>query len=207
MGAFKGALTVRRFRVEDDPPAGYATEYVKAMNQYRFRDLVPEDDSDRATGWAVCGRLLDTEFDLPKAIWNDYLVATYRIDSLRIPSSVLEAHVQRRELQVIAERGSDNLSKSERAELKELVRRELRRKMLPSMKGVDVAWNLGRRRVFIWTTNQGVVDEIDDLFLRTFGKNLLPEDPYSAADVAGWGEKKGNPLAMVEPADFTGQFS
>ena len=74
------------------------------------------------------------------------------------------------------------------------------------MKGVDVAWNLGRRRIFIWTTNQGVVDEIVDLFLRTFGKNLLPEDPFSAADVAGWGEKAGNPLAMVEPADFTGHF-
>ena len=206
MGAFKGALTVRRFRVEDDPPAGYQTSYITALNKNRFHDLVPADDTDRATGWAVCGRLLDTEFDLPKAIWNDYLVCTYRIDSLRIPPSVLEAHVQKREQQVIAERGVDNLSRSERAELKELVRRELRRKMLPSMKGVDVAWNLGRRRVFIWTTNQGVVDEIVELFLRTFGKNLLPEDPYSAADVAGWGEKPGNPLAGVEPADFTGHF-
>lgn len=206
MGAFKGALTVRRFRVEDDPPAGFQTEYIKALNSNRFHDLVPADDSDRATGWVVCGRLLDSQFDLPKAIWNDFLVATYRIDSLRIPPSMLEAHVQRREQEVIAERGVDNLSRSERNELKEMVRLELRRKMLPSMKGIDLAWNLGRRRVFVWTTNQGALDEIVDLFLRTFGKNLLPEDPYSAADVAGWGEKKGNPLSQVEPADFTGQF-
>ena len=89
MGAFKGALTVRRFRVEDDPVDGHQTTYIEALRKHRFHDLVPEDDSDRATGWAVCGRLLDTDFDLPKAIWNDYLVATYRIDSLRIPPSIL----------------------------------------------------------------------------------------------------------------------
>jgi len=205
MGAFKGALTIRRFRVEEDPPSGFQATYVKALNTHRFHELTPDDEADRSTGWAVCGRLLDTEFDQQKAIWNDYLVATYRIDSLRIPPSVLEAHVHKREAQVLAERGADNLSRSERNELKELVRRELRRKMLPAMKGVDIAWSLGRRRVFVWATNQGVVDEICDLFLRTFGKNLLPEDPYSAADLAGWGERPGGLLSGVEPADFTGR--
>ena len=50
-----------------------------------------------------------------------------------------------------------------------------------------------------------VVDEICDLFLRTFGKNLLPEDPYSAADLAGWGDRPGALLSGVEPADFTGR--
>ena len=204
MGAFKGGLTVRRFRVEDDPPDGFRDAYLKALAARKAHPIRPEEDVDRASGWTVCGRLLDTDFDLAKVFWNDYLVVTHRTDSLRIPAALLEAHAQEREEMVIAERGEDNLSRQERSEIKELVRRELRRKMLPTMKAVDVVWSISRRRVWVWTQNQSALDEIQDLFLQTFGKNLLSEDPYSAADLAGWGERKGSPLNHVDPAEFAG---
>jgi hypothetical protein len=146
------------------------------------------------------GITLDAEFNL---ISENTTGLTYRIDSLRIPASLLEAHTQEREALVMAERGVDSLPRQERAELKELVRRELRRRMLPSMKGVDVVWNNGIGLVALQLV-QGAIEEISELFLRTLGKNLLPEDPYSAADVAGWGDRPGKLLANAEPADFTG---
>ena len=202
MGAFKGGVTVKRFRVDGEPPDGFREEYVKALKAHAFRPLVPEDDADRTAGWTVAGRLLDTEFDVTKLIWNDYLIVTYRVDTLRLPPTLVGAYVQEREEAVMAERGTENLSRQDRADLKELVLRELRRKTLPGMSGT--AWNLGTGRIFIWTHNASLLEEIEELFLRTFSKLLLPEDPFSTADYAGFGEAEGSPLQFVEPAEFSG---
>jgi len=205
MGAFKGGLTIKRYRVNGELPDGWRDAYVQALNAHRFLPLKAEDDGDRSTGWAVAGRLLDTEFDAAKVVWNDYLVVTFRADALRLPPTLVEAHLQVREEKEIAKRGSDNLSRRERSDLKELVRRELRRKMIPGIQATDVAWNLGTGRVFIWTHNGGLLDEVEELFARTFDKVPLPEDPFSTADYAGFGEAEGDPLSHVEPADFTGE--
>jgi len=205
MGAFKGGLTIKRYRVNGELPDGWRDAYVRALNAYRFQPVKPEDEGDRSSGWAVAGRLLDTDFDGAKVFWNDYVVLTFRTDSLRLPPTLLEAHVQVREEEEVARRGTDNLSRQERTELKELVRRELRRKMLPAIKATDVAWNLETGRVFVWTHNAGTLEEIEERFARTFDKVMLPEDPFSTADYAGFGEAPGQPLATVDPADFTGE--
>ena len=202
MGAFKGSISVKRFRVDGDPPTDYKDRYIKALSSFRARGILPEDDADRALGWAVAGRVLDTDFTYDKVFWNQYIVVTFRVDSLKVPSGLLEAHYQKRETELIAERGEDNLSRHEKANLKEIVRRELRRKMLPSMRAFDVVWNLDEQRVYVWSHNTSILEEAEELFRKTFEKLLIPEDPYSTADHLGWGAVKGNPLMTVEPADW-----
>jgi hypothetical protein len=204
MGAFKGGLTVKRFRVDGDPPDGFKDAYVKAMTVHAFTPLAPEDEEDRKAGWVVCGRLLDTVFDVEKVFWNEYVVMTYRVDSLRIPSAVMAAHVLEREEAEVAARGQGGagLSRDERDGIKQDVRRTLRKRMLPAMKGIDVVWNLDTGTLFVWTHNVTLLEDIEDLFLRTFRKVLLPEDPFSMAERSGWADADGDPLRHVEPADF-----
>lgn len=204
MGAFKGGVTVKRFRADGEPPSDFRERYVKALKAHAFRPLAPEEDADRTAGWTVAGRLLDTEFEVSNLVWNDYLIVTYRVDTLRLPPALLEAYVMQREERVMAERGTENLSRQERADVKEVVRRELRRQTLAGMAGTDVAWNLGTGRIYVWTHNGTLLEEIEDLFQRTFSVVLLQEDPFSTADYAGFGEAEGSPLQFVEPADLAG---
>lgn len=205
MGALKGGMTVKRFRVVDGPPENVRSAAIKALRARPFRPLAAEEDEERASGWVVNGRLLDTDFSAEKVLLGDYLALTFRIDTWKVPSATLEAHVQARELELLAESGGDALPRQARSELKEQVRRSLRRQSLPSMKGVDLVWHLVTGRVWVWTHSARVLEEIEGLFEDTFQRRLHYEDPFSAALHLGWQEEAGAPLMSALPAQFAGE--
>jgi recombination associated protein RdgC len=196
MGAFRGGLTLRSFGVDGDPPENFRSEYATTLRAKAARAPDPDGDSDVTMGWAVTGDPLDTDFSEEKFHWNEYIVVTFRKDSLKVPAGLLDAHLRRRAAEEAAERGVEKLSRDERKSLKQLVERDLKRKMLPSMRTVDVVWSLAARRAYVWTHNATLIEEIEQGFLEVFGRNLLGEDPGGRVPQAK--------REALTPADFTG---
>jgi len=197
MGAFKGSLSVRRFAVADltyDPK-----KHGKAIKAHRCPNLVPSDDADMAFGWCNLQRPL-LDIDPADLAFNDHLVFALRIDRYLLPDSTLAAHVSERVADIQAERSME-LSKSEVADVKEQVRRELRLRLLPTIRTYDVVWDRGEGVVWLFTQSNPVVEAFEDLFFRTFGGLLDPEDPFSTADRFGIDRDL---LLDIEPTDFAG---
>ena len=65
------------------------------MRQYRFKDIDPTSDRDESMGWVTLEDPFDTEFDLNKVFFTDYVVMTLRIDRIRIPAAIFKLHLQK----------------------------------------------------------------------------------------------------------------
>jgi len=199
LGALSGGTTVKRLVADGPPVDGFRTRYVEALEAYAFRPLTVESEEDRATGWATVAHPLDTRFDADKVLFNEYLCVTYRVDTVRVPSSTLKLYQREAELQWLAENHRESMPRNQRKILFEEVRRELRGKTLPTIKAIDLVWNTVSGQVWVWTQNGKLIEEIDELFQKTFDRGLLPSDPFSV------GERGLDPalvpaLEQVEPA-------
>ncbi len=208
MGVLSGGITVKRMRV--GAPSSEAIDreaLVARLRAHGFMDLNPEEtDEDRAAGWCAIDHPFDVDFTYEKVFFGDYLCVAYRVDTLRIPSATLKAYVAQREKEIAAESGRESLARNELKELREVVRIELRKRMLPSLKTVDVVWNLVTGRVFVWTQSNGLLDELSERFERTFEVPLFPEDAVTWAQTLTPPELHDN-IGAAEPCCFVSSAS
>ncbi len=142
MGAFDGQLTYARFQVQGEPPKGFREAYLKAVQLRAFAPLQPEQPEQESVGWCVAGRVFGLSFDYDALYYGDELALGLRVDRWRIPSAVLRAHLTEERLSQLGKRGVERLSRAQQEELKLRVLTRLRKRSLPSMKLMDLVWNL-----------------------------------------------------------------
>ncbi len=179
MGALTGAITSSAYYLLEDLPNDFRSVYTEALNSRRFKEIELETDQDESVGWCVANDPFDTGFAVEKFHLNDYLMFSMRQDILRLPPSVFKLHLAKRIADYKAEFGKDKLTKSEADNISELLEREFRRKVLPSIRIHDVVWNIQRREVWLFTTNKRVNEIFQDLFTDTFGLPLAPRNAYA----------------------------
>jgi len=198
LGALSGSNTIKRLIADGPPIEGFRQRYVETLNAYAIRPLAADAEEDRNTGWATIAHPLDTRFDHGKALFNEYLCVAYRVDTLRVPASTLKLYQREAELQWLAENQRESMPRPQRKNLFEQVHRDLRARMLPAIKVTDLVWSTDTGQVWIWTQNGKLLEEIDDLFEKTFARRLLPTDPYSIGER---GLQDAALLAMLEEVE------
>ncbi len=201
MGALTGGMTVKRLVTDGPPVDDFREVYVAALNAHAIRPIDPESEEDRTAGWADIAHPLNTRFEQDRVFFNEYLCVAYRVDTLKVPSGTLKLYQQEAELQWLAANHRETMLKGEKKELYEKVAKDLRAKMLPSIKAVDLVWNTATGQVWIWTHNKRVIEEIEELFTKTFDRELLPSDPYSLGERL-LPEDLKDALLQVEPSSF-----
>jgi len=194
-------MTVKRMLASGPPMPKFRERYVESLNAYAVRPLEPESDEDRVCGWATVAHPLDTAFESDKVIFNEYLCLTYRIDTLKVPATTLRLHQHEAELAWLAENHMETMPRGQRKELQEEIRLRLRKRMVPAIKTVDLVWNTSTTQVWIWTHSAKVIEEIEELFHKTFDLELRTCDPYSVAERALEGPL-AEALEASEPAVF-----
>lgn len=207
MGAFSGSINVKRLRVDGpDPGADGRLGLLRGLRLHAAPDVSPDNSGDarlRTAGFVVAGRPLDMEFTSESVFFGDYLVCAYRVQTLNPPAALVAAETHRREDAAVRERGGTAFTRRERAELKQSVRQELTRKMLPAMQVTDIVWHFPSGRVYVWTHSPGRLDEIAEAFLRAFSRVLLAEDPYFMAECLE--DVDDSALRAAMPATFAGE--
>lgn len=204
MGAFNGTLTFKQYYVEGDLPDGFRDKFLAALKANAFREIDLDAGEDKRVGWVTVQDILDADFRVDKFIFNQYLCVTLREDAIKIPASTLKVYVQKEEGAKKAELKRDKLSKFERDEIKDVVKLNLRRKMLPTIKSFDMVWNLDARTVWFWTHNRSLAEVFEELFERTFELRLVPHNTYCALEFAGLPAKTLDKALALEPADLVG---
>ena len=205
MGALAGSLTFTRFFVRGELPKRFRDKFVENIRLRSFEPLAPESEEEEHVGWCAVGRVLDLELDHEKVFYNSYLNLGLRMDRWRVPGALLRAHLAEAEHEALAKSGHEKLGKREKAELKARIITRLRKKLMPSMKLVDMSWNLDSGVVRFFNQSPRVHEQFMALFEQTFSLELTADSPYVSAERLGLGEAELDALSRVEASTLGGR--
>lgn len=204
MGAFQGGLTYRQYFVRGALPPDWRDRFAEKLALHAFKPVDPASEEERALGW--CSPHFPLDVDLHEGIYlhDEYLVLALRIDTLKVPGPILKIYTEAECRRVMAEQKVDSLNRYQRAEIKERVKQELRKKILPSIKTIDMVWSLEKGLVRFWSGNGKTNEEFLELFEKTFEVGLGADTPYTAAAFGALGIDQAivDRLADLQPTPF-----
>ncbi len=199
MGALKGSSSYTRFRVEAEVPTDFRDRFTEALAIRAFRPLSPDDEEDERMGFCNLHQPFDLDLDASKLFLDDMLLVGLRIDRYRVPSALFKAHYQEAEAAFMEKAGLAEMSRTQKADLKLLVTKKLKRQILPSMKTVDFVWDLSRGEARFWNRSANLVESMSELFEKCFGGQLVVDAPYVVAEQAKNAEALTQGIGYLEP--------
>ncbi len=189
MSLFKGSLTYARYFVdpEESEPleSGFADRFLEQLAARPFEPLDPDQDLIERAGFCRVGEPFETTFSYQDLFWNGHLVLGFRVDRWVVPPALVKAKAREAESSFLQRKGRERATKKEKAELKELVTKKLRKQLAPSTRVVDLAVSLddGVARFFSHSSQLG--GTMCDLVQSMLGLRLVPEAPYTTAARVG----------------------
>ncbi len=202
MGAFRGSITYSRFHVRGELPADFRERFVASIGLRAFRELDPGEELDFRAGWCSIEHPFDVDLTPEKVFFNGYLNLGFRVDTWRIPSALFKASFREAERQYLATHGGEKLSRVQKKDLEAVVISTLRRKLVPSMKVVDLSWGLDEGVVRFFQQSPKQHELMIDLFEKTFDLELVPEGAYVTAELRGLDASTLEALPTLEPTAF-----
>jgi hypothetical protein len=171
MGFLNGRVTVVRFQIDGPSPGLFGPEHIDRLTRFRAgrQKLASADGIE--TGWIAGQHVLDTQFSLEKNIINEALQFSFRVDTEKIPSDLLQAYFQM-ELQSLAAKSGGRIQPRHKREARAAARERLeaaakdgrftRRKVIP------VLWDARSNELLVGTTSPTAIDQLHSLFEQTF---------------------------------------
>ena len=177
MGLQSGSMTLVSF-LAIGPAVGEA-ELAQGLKQDAFRPFEDGLEEERA-GWCDW-RNLDAA-DVNHAYPADgYANFGLRVDSRKVPSALLNDRVGRRIQQLMRDKDLAFVGKEARISIQDEVKAELLKKVLPTPKHYEVAWNLKAGLVLSTASSAKARGLLAGLFIKSFGVELIQEGPLMLA--------------------------
>jgi len=178
MSLLQGSLSLRRFLVLGPVPG--EQDLVEGLRQDHFRPFEDGLEEERL-GWCDWRNPLICPPDENWVVQERFAIFGLRIDTRRVPPSLLKAHVDLRTQQLMKEKDLAFVGKEARISLQDEIKVELLRKVLPTPKVVEVAWDL--KGGVLWTTASSTKTQgaLVGLFMKSFGCELQPLAPLLLA--------------------------
>ena len=195
MGIMKGALSVRRYRVEGDLPPEFHQIAAEALEGHAFHEPASKTHKEEVIGWVQSQNLLDTDFqNRNNWLFSPYIIFSMRMDKKSVPGTLLRAHVDRKARAWAEAKGKEKCPAGVKRELREQIELEMLAKTLPRVRVVEVCWNYDAGIVLFHSHSEGANDTFRKLFHRSFGLELHAEHPAEWLDevVATQLETSGN---------------
>lgn len=211
MSALSGSLSYARFFAAVPGssgrglPRGFLDHSHEKILHHAMRPLSADEPDAERSGWCVLGDPLDLTLPRERVYLDGYLNLGFRTDRWAIPGPLLRTKVREAEAAYREKAGRERLGRRERAEIKEVVTRELRKKLVPSTRVVDLSWALEEGVVRFFSHTEKTTTAMLELFQKTFGIELVPESPYTLAERLGLGEEEAQAWAELEPTSLQSQ--
>jgi recombination associated protein RdgC len=183
------------------PPDDLRNVYETRIRHHAFSGFEENDEREEAAGWVAADDWFDVDLFPDRWLIDDQIVLTLRTDVRKVPSRILRHECAKLEAEWKERHQRDRLSRAEREEVKQLVTRKLAARVLPSIRGTDVAWDLKRGEVLFFGCGNAANETFRILFEKTFQVKLKPLFPYALA-VKGAGEKSAGKLDGLGAALF-----
>ena len=174
MSMLQGSVSLKRFLVLGPVPD--LEDLQAGLDQDQFRPFQDGQEEERM-GWCDWRNPLITPPDRDWMSQERFAVFGLRIDTRRVPPSLLKAHVDLRAQQLVQEKDLAFLGKEARLSLQDEIKVELLRKVLPVPKVVEVAWDL--KGGLLWTTASSAKAQgaLASLCMKSFGCEIHPLAP------------------------------
>ncbi|MBK8793616.1 MAG: recombination-associated protein RdgC [Holophaga sp.] len=178
MSLLQGTLSLRRFLVLGPVPA--EQDLMDGLAQDRFRPFEDGVEEERM-GWCDWRNPLICPPEEDWVVQERFAVFGLRIDTRRVPPSLLKAYVDLRIQQLMKEKDLAFVGKEARTSLQDEIKVELLSKVLPTPRIVEVAWDL--KGGMLWTTASSSKSQgaLTGLFMKSFGCELQPLAPLLLA--------------------------
>lgn len=203
MGVLQGSITYTLFHVEGELPERYEEAFLERIQEFAFQPLTPDAEEDTTMGWVRVDDMLSWEFSKDSVFRSGQLLLSMRTDKWSLPGALLRATVAQRVEQFAAEKGRVKLSKLEKDVIAETVRREFKQHMLPAAASVDMAWDLEKGLLRLWSQSGRAKESFFELFESTFGVRLHENGPYMAARSLELTKDELHALELLEYTDFS----
>jgi DNA recombination-dependent growth factor C len=181
MGLIYGSGSFTRFMVDGAAPDDYLEDYPKRISRFAFRNIDQASESERSVGWVDIMDMFDSRFRAMEFLREPCIAMSWRVDTRKVPSKALKQYCREAEEKIKEKEGVEFLPKERRREIKESVRLELLKRVLPRSRTFDMIWNLHTSVLLFGSTNKNLSDEFAEFFLQCFGLHLKVVFPYSMA--------------------------
>ena len=189
MPALRGSLTYARFFVSEDDgakiPEDFREKFMRAIRLRAMKPLEPDEEDLERSGWCKLGEPFELELRYDDVFTTEYIALGFRTDRWQIPSSMMKARLREAEAAYLEKKGREKMGRKERAELKEMVAKKLRRQTAPATRVVDLVWSVDDGIVRFFSHSPKAAGFMMELFTKTFGLKLVPEAPYTLAERIG----------------------
>lgn len=179
MSAVSGSLSYQRFFVETKLPRDFVARSHDAIRKHVMRPLSATEPDAERSGWCAMGDPMDLALDRERVFLDGFVNLGMRTDRWAIPAALLKSRLREAEARERQRKARERLGKREKAELKEVVTRELRKKLMPSTRAVDLSWSLEDHVIRFFTHSKKTTAIMLQLFRETFGFEPVPEAPYT----------------------------
>jgi DNA recombination-dependent growth factor C len=191
MGVIDGTISVRRYCVKGELPLEVRARFLKALRAHSFAPIDPNSDERQSVGWVNAEDPEDADLKLAHVFFGDILVAAMKVETLKAPPAEVKRQLKQRAREMEAETGNP-LGRRELRLLKITIEKELRSRILPKYKVVDMAWDVANHaldgsegQLYLWSTSKGHNETFLDLFAKTFGKSFgLDINPVGPGSMA-----------------------
>jgi len=194
MGFLNGRITYVRFRVSGASPLPFGDEILEQAQLHAIGRHGSADPTDGVTvGWAGGDHVLDMTFDYAKNFINDALHLAMRVDTDKIPGSLLKAYTKI-ETDARAQLNPSGFpTKAQRQEAKEAAKiraeAEAADGRFRRMTHFPVLWDGQTNILYAGMTSLSAIERLRGLFRETFDRTLEPITAgslaYSQAEVHG----------------------
>lgn len=174
-----GALALRRVQILVPPKDVRFTDIVKKLKSKSISPLGLEDEREQSSGWChpYTG---EANFDAAhEHLYGQAFVFGLRTDVKRIPGTYFRLQMKNAldALQGKEKGQGRSHGKKVRDATRDRLKLELLRGTLPTVRLTEIVWHLDNNELWILSSSQSVYEEIEQLFLETFGWALAVYNP------------------------------
>jgi DNA recombination-dependent growth factor C len=180
MGLLSTTTSLTRYRVEgqlDDP---IIERVYQGLKEYSIADI-DENPSDQAVGWTNFQNPYQNGFDDANVIFGTDFVFALRIDKKSIPTKMVQKHIALESKKRLADMGREFLSADEKRAIKDHVINKLNLRMPSTPSVYDIVWQYEKKSLWMFSNLKGANEELETLFIKTFGLSLIRSIPYTMA--------------------------
>lgn len=174
----RGAISCSRYRLLGDVPKDVRRWVIKALNARAFEAIDPKGDDDRASGFVELEDDRATGFAPGSVFDGGYALFSWRVEKIRIPASAMRGELSAWAQKFEAKNGRAP-GRREKGEQKDAIRKTLRAKTEPSVKVLDVSFELKTNEILVWGTSRGIVEEVQIALEEQLEVRLVPRVPAS----------------------------
>lgn len=210
MGFLSGRVTYTRFRVSGADPLPFGDETLETVEQHAIgRHGGPDPADGVAVGWSGGEHVLDVAFETAKNVVNDALHLALRVDTDKIPGTLLKAY-EKIETDARAKSNPSGFpTKAQRAEAKEAARIRAEAESADGrfrrLAHYPVLWDGRDNSLYAGVTSEKVLERLRTLFRETFSRDLEPVTSGALALTLAAGRGEHAALEQVGPIGFVGE--